>query len=378
VIQDPAMQIGIDARELLGRPTGVGRYLAELLQRWAEDSRAASHRFLLYSPRPLGALLDVDVLGAAIRSGRLATRVIPGSSSTYWEQARLARAVVKDRLDVFFAPGYTAPIATGSPLVVAIHDVSFAAHPEWFPWREGIRRRGLSRLAARRASVILTLSEFSRSEIAHHLGAPPDRIRVTPLGCAARFDGAPSTSRAPLVLFVGSIFNRRRLPDLIEAFRIVLEHRSDAHLAIVGENRTHPHQDLAGQIAAAGIAGRVTLANYVADDELARLYRSASVFAFLSEYEGFGLTPLEAIASGVPPVLLDTAVAREVFGDAALLVPKGDVPRVAEALVRLLDDAPLRASLGEAGARLLERYSWSRTAEAVLQALEHAATFPRP
>ena len=104
------------------------------------------------------------------------------------------------------------------PLVVAMHDVSFAAHPEWYRWREGLRRRWLSRWAARKARAVITISAFSRDEIVRHLGVPAERMRVIPLGVGLSSTPGRSDERAPLVLFVGSIFNRRHLPALIDGF----------------------------------------------------------------------------------------------------------------------------------------------------------------
>ena len=148
------MRIGIDARELCGRATGVGRYLGGLLHGWSTDDRARQHEFVLYAPEPLNASLDAR---------RFATRTVPGSPGTWWEQVRLPRAAA-DHLDVLFAPGYAAPLALSTPTVVTIHDLSFVAHPEWFRLREGLRRRWLCTQSARNAAAIITVSEFSRRE----------------------------------------------------------------------------------------------------------------------------------------------------------------------------------------------------------------------
>ena len=136
----------------------------------------------------------------------------------------------------------------------------------------------------------------------------------------------PVGEREPVVLFVGSVFNRRHIPDLIRAFKPIAKGHAAARLEIVGDNRTHPHQDLPAIAASEGIAERVSIRPYVYDAELADLYGRARAFALLSEYEGFGHPPLEALGSGVPPVLLDTDVAREVCGSAALYVEKGISP----------------------------------------------------
>ena len=358
--------IGIDARELLGQATGVGRYLGELLRRWVRRADAASREFVLYTPEPLPFLATVPP------GARVSERVVGSGRGTWWEQTHLRRAVRADPPDVFFASAYTAPLALGVPLAVAIHDVSFAAHPEWFRPREGARRRLLTRQAARSAEVIFTISEFSRREIVDRLAVPPERIRVTYPSVTPR--SAPEVAREPLVLFVGSVFNRRRLPATIAAFAAATRGRADARLIIAGADRSYPPLDLAGLAAEAGAATRIELKQYVSEEELTSLYARASVFVFLSEYEGFGLTPLEALAAGVPVVVLDTPIAREVYGEAAWYVPPdGDVPAAATAIGTLLDDGGTRARLLQAAPAVLARYSWDTTADTTLAAIEGIA-----
>ena len=147
---------------------------------------------------------------------------------------------------------------------------------------------------------------------------------------------------------------------------------ADATLILVGDNRTSPHQDPLALAARVGAAGRVEWRDYVPDDELTALYRRARAFVFLSDYEGFAMTPLEAIAHGVPPVLLDTPVAREVYGQAARYVPP-DPGAIAAAIEDLLTRPDERARLLAEGQILLERYTWARAARDVRAALEQAA-----
>ena len=116
------------------------------------------------------------------------------------------------------------------------------------------------------------------------------------------------------MLFVGSIFERRHLPLLIEGVALARRTIPDLRLHVIGENRTEPRQDLEAMARACGAADALQVRDYVPDDELEAAYASAGVFAFLSEYEGFGLTPLEAMRHRLPTVVLDTPVAREVYG----------------------------------------------------------------
>ena len=361
------LRIGIDSRELAGEPTGVGRYLGELLTRWMVRPDAERRQFVLYSPEPLAP---------AFQSAHVDHRIVGEGAGrgTWWEQMHLRRAAARDTLDVFFAPAYTAPLGLRVPLAVTIHDVSFVAHPEWFRPREGFRRRWLTRKGAHRAAVVFTDSEFSRTEIEQHLAIPSSRIVVIPPGVTSRATTATqSTSCDPLVLYVGTIFNRRRLPDLIESFARATKDLERARLVIVGGDRTWPAQDLPAVAARLGIQNRVEFRRYTPDPELASLYRRASVFAFLSEYEGFGMTPVEAMSAGVPAIVLDTPVAREVYGDAAVFVSRGDIAGTAAAIRRLLVDPSSAAQQRAAAPLVVARYGWDAAADRTLEHLERAA-----
>jgi glycosyltransferase involved in cell wall biosynthesis len=370
------MRIAVDARELAGRPTGVGRYLWQLLHAWSESSDARRHEWHLFAPQ------------AVMAPGKLANlTVVAGDGGTRWEQWALPRALAILRPDVLFAPGYTAPLTAPCPTVVTIHDVSFAAHPEWFPAREGWRRRRLTAWSARRARVVLTDSAFSRDEITRYLGIPKGKVRVVSPGMTRHGSGEAGNGlqpasegrlREPIVLFVGSIFRRRHVDRLIAAFTESVASRVPAsRLEIVGENRSYPHIDLSAALrdCPAEVARRVSLRSYVEDAALSDIYERASVFAFPSEYEGFGLTPLEALAAGVPPVVLDTPIAHEICGEGARYVPtdlSSPIP-LADAIVDLLTSPEARANVLRHANHVLARYDWTRTAQETLEALEEGA-----
>ncbi|MDA1184111.1 MAG: glycosyltransferase family 1 protein [Acidobacteria bacterium] len=352
------MRIAVDARELTGRPTGVGRFLTGILEAWSTLPAAASHSVTLCTSDPLAS---------APRAAAVST--VAGGGGTWWEQRVLPGLIRKADADVLLAPGYTAPLFCPAPIVVAIHDVSFAAHPEWFTWRQGIRRRALTRLTARKAARVITISEFSKREIARHLGIDAGKIDVIYPGTVDRRPDSTTTTAEPTLLYVGSLFNRRHIPELIDGFARLARRMAGTRLEIVGDNRTVPHVDIDGLASASGVGDRIACRTYLPEDALASLYARARAFVFLSEYEGFGLTPLEALSAGIPIVVLDTPVSREVYGDAALYLPRPDPALIEAALERVLLDETERARLLSAAPDVLARYSWQRCAAGVLDVL---------
>ena len=366
------MRIGIDGCELLNHRTGVGRYLAELCTQWLQLPSSRGFEFIIYTHASAVELAGLGPPFDGAGPGPFRHQRVRGRPGTWWEQVQMPRVANQDALDLFFAPAYSAPLRLTAPTVVTMHDVSFAAHSEWFRWREGLRRRWLARRTMTRVRGVITDSEFSRDEILRYFDLPPAQVHVVRCGIRPRTARRPDTA-PPLVLYVGSVFNRRHLPTLIQAFAKVRVEVPDARLVIVGDDRTYPRQDLAAVAIRAGVGNHVTLAAYVSEDELAALYGRARVFAFLSEYEGFGLTPLEALSAGVPIVVGDTPVARELYGGAGLFVPVMDVSATAAAIAALLRDDTLRTRQLERAAGVLQTFTWQRAAGETLTILEAAA-----
>ena len=360
------LRIAIDARELAGHVTGAGVYLLHMLRHWlpSDDVRISliAHRALAPEAASIPGL---DRAAVVIKPSRV--------GGTRWEQLVLPREAVGTGSEVLLSPAYTAPLMISLPTVLALHDVSFAAHPEWYAQPGRFRRNFIARRAAGRAAAVVTLSAFSVAEIARHYGLARDRLHVIPPGAPPRVPAPPALAREPLVTYVGSIFNRRHVPALVAAFARVARARPDARLFIAGADRTWPRQDIRGLLETSGVAGRITWRTDASNAVIADALSRASAGAFLSEYEGFAMTPFEALAHGVPSVMLDTPVAREVYGDAAVLVDRPDPDTVAAALLRLLDDAALREEIVARAAPLWARYDWARSADALLRVIREAA-----
>lgn len=278
-----------------------------------------------------------------------------------WEQLLLPALAARYRAGVIYNPANLAPLAWPHN-VVQIHDAVALRHPEWYSrsyveWQ----RRVMPRIV-RRAELILTVSEFARAELMEFLNVPGERIRVVPGGVDERFntvvDPGPLGRRLrldkPYVLAVGDRGPRKNLEALRPA--IPLLRKEGIELIVAGGGRGH---QLGTSLDGARDLG------YVADEDLPALYAGARAFALPSLHEGFGLTVLEAMASGVPVVASNRAALPEVVTGAGLLVDPDDWGLFAAAVVRAATDEQERARMREEGKRVAARYTWQRAAREV-------------
>jgi glycosyltransferase involved in cell wall biosynthesis len=301
-----------------------------------------------------------------------------------WQEGRLPPAARQDGLDVFFAPAYSCPLSLAVPRVTTVHDLSFFSIPDDFALTDAMRRRALVSASIRVSRRLLAVSDFTRREIAARFPAAAPRTLVTPHGGDDDLAAPPPRDeardrlglRGPMVLTVGTILNRRCLPVLFHAAARLRRSWPGLTLEVVGENRTHPHLDLLSLARRAGLDGGARVSGFVGEAALADLYAAADVAVFLSEYEGFGLPALEAMARGVPVVTSTRPALGEVFGEAALLVDPRDAPEVAAAVDRVLRDPALRADLVARGHALAARHSWATCARLTRDALQAAVEGP--
>jgi glycosyltransferase involved in cell wall biosynthesis len=366
--------VGMDARVLSGAPhfgLGVRRYAVRVLEHWA---RAGVEDVVLFGNYPAETLARFEFAGA-FEYRVVAPKVTSGS---LWEQVCLPWACRSRGIDVLWSPSYTAPFVAGTARAVVVHDISFDM-PE-----AGNRHAALSfvsRHAARRATLVLTDSEFSKREMLTRWTLDGGRVRVIPLASdpppkdwRARVPGVLSRLgiEPPFVLFVGTMYSRRCIPTLLEAFARARAARPDATLVLVGRNRTQPLEPIEERVSALNReAGREIVRHFafVDDDDLPPLYGSAEVFVYLSTLEGFGLPPLEAMSYGTPVISTAYASLAEVTTGGAVQVEPRDVDAVSRALSELLVDREAREQWAARGREQAARFSWARCASETWEAL---------
>jgi len=367
------LRVGFDARALHSPAAGVRRYVAQLMR---AIGRVA----------PETTLIAVGAGSGDLPPGVIAHRA-RGSLPTNmgWMVSGIPIAIRGLRLDLFHAPAYTAPLIGVPPVVLTVHDVSYARRASDYPYKIDPVRRWFYRASVRHAAAIVTDSAFSASEIESAYGIHRDQIAVIPLAADARFrprDTGPALAElagAPYVLHVGDLHARRRPGLLLDALlRLRAQHPSLKGHAIVfiGVDRGEGPA-LRARAEAAGAPDAVRLLGPRTDDDLVSALQGASAFVYASRYEGFGLPVLEAMACGTPVVAAAEASVPEVVGDGGRLVIDATAETLAAALGSVLLDSEEAARLRQNGLRRAAQFSWERTARETLDVYARVAATSR-
>ena len=353
------MRIAIDARKL--HDFGIGTYIRNLMKYLALLDQDTEY-VLLCRPQDAKA---IQALGPNFRP-------LPLSSKPYSvsEQFTLPAKLIPEHVALLHEPHYVLPPLVPCRAVVTIHDCIHLMFPQYLPNRMAYAyARGSLWAAARRAERILTVSETSKADILRYCDVPADRIIVVYNAIDDRFsvapgDGAIQRAReryqldGPFALYVGNIKPHKNLERLIDAFDLVRRSGFERlELLIIGD-QISKYPRLRRAVDKHKLHKHVRFLGFVPDDTLAALYRLATVFVFPSLYEGFGLPPLEAMASGTPVVTSNRSSLPEVVGDAAVLVDPYSAASIAEGIQRVLSDASLRRTLSERGLARARQFSW--------------------
>ena len=360
------MRIGIDARKL--HDFGIGTYIRNLLRQLARMD-CQTEFVILCRPE------DRETVAALGDNFRAVVQTAPNYSIS--EQLRIPLALAREGVTLFHAPHYVLPPLVRCKSVVTIHDCIHLMFPQYLPNRLAYSYARTSiRLAARRATRILTVSESSKRDILRFVDTEPDKIDVIYNAYDDRFAIDPREEdvvrvrerfqlESEFVLYAGNVKPHKNLERLIEAFHLVRKRGLDhLKLVMIGDEiskytalrrAVHQHQ----------LHKYVRFLGYLPEVTLAVMYRLAGVFVFPSLYEGFGLPPLEAMASGTPVVTSNVSSLPEVAGDAAVLVDPYDPRSIADGIYRVLSDERLRRDLRRKGVARAGMFSWEQSVRRV-------------
>jgi glycosyltransferase involved in cell wall biosynthesis len=353
------VRIGIDARKL--HDFGIGTYIRNLLRQLARLDQETEF-VVLCLPEDLDR---VAALGENFRAVRETA-----ANYSIAEQFKIPLALRRERVTLFHAPHYVLPPLVRCRSVVTIHDCIHLMFPQYLPNRFALAyARASINMAARRAVRVLTVSHSSKRDILRFVATEPEKIDVIYNAYDERFGVEPREEDVvrvreryqlhdEFVLYAGNVKPHKNLERLIQAFHIVRRRNLDhLKLVLIGDEiskyaalrrAVHQHQ----------LHKYVRFLGYLPEETLAVMYRLAAVFVFPSLYEGFGLPPLEAMASGTPVVTSNVSSLPEVAGDAALLVDPYDPRAIADGIERVLTDEQLRRELRVKGLARAKQFSW--------------------
>ena len=374
------MHIAINAHLLAHtrsfRRAGVSNYTEALLTNLGEIDRV--NRYSVYTTR---GLTNRDLKLPAnfhVQSSLLPT--INPRVRIPWEQVLAPPLLKLTGANVFHGVLNVTPLFSPIPSVVTIHDLAFWSFPQTFRRVNRAYLTWATKVAAKKSAYILAVSEATKREIIRYLGIPAERIVVTYDAAEARFQPpnpaelAAFRQRAGLperfILFLGTLEPRKNIPTLLEAYANIARD-TDAAL-IIGGGKGWLYDEIFAKAEALNLGERIHFAGYIPGDDLPLWYAAATVFAFPSVYEGFGMPLLEAMACGTPTLTSNRSSLPEVVGDAGLTVDPYDAEAMGAALLRLLRDADLRGDLRERGLARAKHFSWRKTAEKTLAVYEAA------
>jgi glycosyltransferase involved in cell wall biosynthesis len=270
--------------------------------------------------------------------------------------------------------------------VATIHDLSFEHFPQFFTTRERFFFKRTIPHTARKATKVLTVSEYSRQDILQTYRIPPDKVIVTPNGISEVFQPVREQARVeavkkkyhiqrPYLLTVSNLQPRKNLARLIKAYTHLREHAEEfgQQLVIVGQ-KAWLYKHIFHEAHRSRYVGDIIFTDYVPENDLIVLYSGATAFVYPSLFEGFGLPVLEAMACGAPVITSNSSSLPEVVGDAGVMVDPYDEEALAKAVQRVVEDPRLRAQLSEQGLLQARKFSWRRTAELTLAVYEEVVS----
>ena len=374
---DDMKTYGIDANALTQqRKTGTERYAWELIREMMKEPLLDRERVVLYASG------DIPDLGTLPNGWQL--KILTWKLKKAWTHLRLSWELTSRPPNVFFSPAHEIPLfCRQTGIVATVHDVAFRIVPDVYPDRNRMRQEWAVGRAIRKASRLIAISETTKNDLVNLYKIPPGKIIVTPLAVRREEFAVSESDRRRVLdkyrlakgqyfLTVGRIENKKNIPFFLSAFEMFKQTRNigDPYQLVLAGSFGHGAEEIKSQIENLNCRNSVRVLGYVPDEDLAGLFCGASAYVFPSQYEGFGIPALEAMAANIPLIASDIPALREVAGDAALFAHPGTTQAWSDAMRKIVDDRESAgADLIQRGSERLLEYSWEKTARRTWEVL---------
>lgn len=356
------MKIAIDVQTTMGKPTGFGFYVSNLVKNLKNIH--SGHKYLLVEP-------DSE-------------KDFSTPKRFFWDQFTYPIVAKKYGAELLHQPCFSAPFLFKGPVVITIHDLISMLFPENIPFASRMFYSKWMPVTYRKATKIITVSQSTKNDVVRLLDIPADKITVIPLAVEDKYQKsipkieiekvkAKYKMVGDYILHVGTLEPRKNLHFLIDAFaKLIQDKKNDnLNLVIVGKKGWY-FEGLFDLVKKEGLEERVIFTGYVDDEDKPAIYQGAKMFAFPSLYEGFGLPPLEAMASGVPVISSNTSSMPEVVGGAGILINPKDEKAWIDAITLVNTDESKRKSMINANKIQIEKFNWATTARKTIEIYEKA------
>lgn len=381
------MNIGIDAsRANKPKKTGTEWYSYHLIQ-WFKKLDNSNHYFL-YTNVPLKSGLENC-------PENFTEKVLSWPPGRLWTQFRLSwemlvtrlrdllYKIVRDKkkqsIDRLFVSAHVIPLIHPKDTTVTIHDIGFERFPKIYPWYDIVYHKWAVRWAKFRAKKIITISEFSKKELIDVFKIKPEKIHVIYNGYdkknyrlyeKSKIDQVKSQYNLtkPYLIFIGRLEEKKNTSFLIECFAEFKKKFPEYNLVLIGR-KGYGFDKVEENIKKYGLENDVIFPGWIETNDLTKILAGARAMIFPSNYEGFGIPVIEAMACGTPVICSNTTSLPEVAGDAAILVDPKNKEQIVEAMKKIVADENLRQNLVEKGLENVKRFSWEKCAQETLDVI---------
>ena len=374
------MLIAVNTRFIVtGQLEGYGYFTKEVFFLLAHNH--PEHQFIFFFDRPFDTSL---IFPKNVTPVIVPPKARHALSFRWWFDVKIPLALKKYKADVFVSPDGFCSLFTKVPQVLVIHDLAFIHHPKFIPTIHRIFYKRYTPLFLKKASVVATVSEFSKNDIIDQYHVDEQKIINVSSAAKTIFQPVEWDEKEAIkteyaegceyFVFVGGIHPRKNLLNLLKAFSLFKKRQRSNMKLLVAGRMAWDYDKITEKMETYKFRQDVKLLGYVGEAALAKLVAAAYALVFPSYFEGFGVPILEAMQSHVPVITSNTSSMTEIGEEAALYADPIDAADIADQMKRIFTNENLRGQLVEKGKVVASKYRWQRTSELMWQAIQQAVS----